>query len=144
MLLSNVNVTGQCHLAAYTSLFLVQFIVPRRRNLIHRCWGVFFCIAQPAATLKGSVERSRPEWYFCSLLPYFLLSSLKIFQLCLTFWTSSFDLVHFKNSFRKKKNIRKTTQNALAPSIFLILSIVLKLGTPLLHTQAQNTLLQNF
>ena len=36
------------------------------------------------------------------------------------------------------KNIRKTTQNALAPSIFIVLSIVLKLGTPLLHTQAQN------
>ena len=50
----------------------------------------------------------------------------------------------FKNSFRKKKNIRKTTQNALAPSIFIVLSIALKLGTPLLHTQAQNTLLQNF
>ena len=49
-----------------------------------------------------------------------------------------------KNSFRKKKNIRKTTQNALAPSIFIILSIALKLGTPLLHTQAQNTSLQNF
>ena len=49
-----------------------------------------------------------------------------------------------KNSFRKKKNIRKTTQNALAPSIFIILWIALKLGTPLLHTQAQNTLLQNF
>ena len=48
-----------------------------------------------------------------------------------------------KKSFRKKKNIRKTTQNALAPSIFIVLSIVLKLGTPLLHTQAQNALLQN-
>ena len=49
-----------------------------------------------------------------------------------------------KNSFRKKKNIRKTTQSSLAPSIFIVLSIALKLGTPLLHTQAQNTLLQNF
>ena len=49
-----------------------------------------------------------------------------------------------KNSFRNKKNIQKTTQNALASSIFIVLSIVLKLGTPLLHTQAQNTLLQNF
>ena len=44
----------------------------------------------------------------------------------------------FLNSFRKKKNIRKTTQHALAPSIFIVLSIALKLGTPLLHTQAQN------
>ena len=26
----------------------------------------------------------------------------------------------FKNSFRKKKNIQKTTQNALAPSIFIV------------------------
>ena len=42
------------------------------------------------------------------------------------------------------KKIRKTTPNALAPSIFIVLSIVLKLGTPLLHTQAQNTLSQNF
>ena len=50
----------------------------------------------------------------------------------------------FKKSFRKKKNIQKTAQNALAPSIFIVLSIVLKLGTPLLHTQAQNRLLQNF
>ena len=49
-----------------------------------------------------------------------------------------------KNSLRKKKNIRKTTQNALAPSIFIVLSIALRLGTPLLHTQAQNTLLQIF
>ena len=49
-----------------------------------------------------------------------------------------------KNSFRKKKTIRKTSQNALAPSIFIVWSIVLKLGTPLLHIQAQNTLLQNF
>ena len=49
-----------------------------------------------------------------------------------------------KSSFRKKKNIRKPTQNALAPSIFIVLSIVLKLGTQLLPIQAQNTLLQNF
>ena len=81
---------------------------------------------------KGSVERPRRERHFCSLLPYFLLSWLQIFQLCLSFWTSSFHLVLFKNSFRKNKNIRKTTQNALAPSIFKVLSIVLKLGTPLL------------
>ena len=49
-----------------------------------------------------------------------------------------------KNSFRKKKNIRKTSQNALTPSIFIVWSIVLKLGTPLLHIQVQNMLLQNF
>ena len=50
----------------------------------------------------------------------------------------------FKNSFRKKKIIRKTAQNALAPCIFIVLSIVLKLGTPLIHTQAQNTFSQKF
>ena len=94
--------------------------------------------------IKGSVEWSRHERHFCSLLPYFLLSWLQIFQLCLSFWTSSFDMVLFKKSFRKKKNIQKTSQNALAPSIFIVLSIVLKLGTPLLHIQAQNSLLQNF
>ena len=78
----------------------------------------------------------------CSLIFYFL--DLQIFQLCLSFWTVSFDLVLFKIPSGKRKNIRKTTQNALAPSIFIVLSIVLKLGTPLLQTQVQNTLLQNF
>ena len=90
--------------------------------------------------LKGGVERSRRERLICSLLAYFLLFWLQIFQLCL-----SLSVLHpliwffFKNSFRKKKNIQKTTQNALAPSIFIVLSIVLKLGTPLLQTKAQNT-----
>ena len=80
----------------------------------------------------------------CSLISYFLDFKFSNF-ICLSelhplIW------FFFKNSFRKKKStcIRKTTQNALAPSIFIVLSIVLKLGTPLLHTQAQNTLLQNF
>ena len=86
---------------------------------------------------KGSVEWSRHERHFCSLLPYFLLSWLQIFQLCLSFWTSSFDMVLFEKFFQEKKNIWKTSQNALAPSIFIVWSIVLKLGTPLLHIQAQ-------
>ena len=78
----------------------------------------------------------------CSLIFYFLDFKFSNF-VCLSelhplIW------FFFKNSFRKKKNIQKTTQNALAPSIFIVLAIVLKLGTPLLHTQAQNTLLQNF
>ena len=78
----------------------------------------------------------------CSLIFYFLDFKFSNF-VCLSelhplIW------FFFKNSFRKKKNIQKTTQNALAPSIFILLSIVLKLGTPLLHTQVQNTLLQNF
>ena len=94
---------------------------------------------------KGSVERSRPEQHFCSLLPYFLLSWLQIFQLYLSSRTLSSDLFLFKKSFRKKKNIRKTTQNAfIAASIFIVFWIVLNLGTPLLHTQAQNMFLQNF
>ena len=56
----------------------------------------FFCfeICQKLS-YKGSVERSRHEQHFCSLLPYYLLSCLQIFQLCLSFWTSSFDLVLF-------------------------------------------------
>ena len=70
----------------------------------------------------------------------------------LDFKFSNFVLLNFilcsgsflKKFFRKRKNIRNTTQNALAPSIFIVLSIRLKLGTPLLHTQAQNTVLQNF
>ena len=81
----------------------------------------------------------------CSLLPYFftiLTSKISNFvclsELHLLIW------FFLKNSFRKKKNIRKTSQNALAPSIFIVWSIVLKLGTPLLHIQAQNTLLLNF
>ena len=78
----------------------------------------------------------------CSLIFYFLDFKFSNF-VCLS---ELYRLIwfFFKNSFRKKKNIRKTTQNALAPSIFIVLSIVLKLGTPLLHTQAQKTLLQNF
>ena len=48
-----------------------------------------------STVLKGNVDRSRHERHFCSLLPYFLLSWLQIFQLCLSFWTSSSDLVLF-------------------------------------------------
>ena len=40
----------------------------------------------------------------------------------------------------KKRNSRKTTQNALSPSIFTVMSFVLKLGTPLPHTNAQSNL----
>ena len=73
--------------------------------------------------IKGSVEWSRHEQHFCSLLPYFLLSWLQIFQLCLSFRTSSLIWFFCKNSFGKMKNIWKTTENALAPSIFIVLSI---------------------
>ena len=77
------------------------------------------------------LERPRPERHFCSLLRYFFLSWLQIFQLCLSFWTSSFDLVFFK-FLQEKENVRKTTQNASALSIFIVFLFVLKLGTPLL------------
>ena len=50
----------------------------------------FFCY------LRGSVERSRPEQHFCSLLPYFFLSWYQLFQLCLSFWTLSYHLVLLK------------------------------------------------
>ena len=78
----------------------------------------------------------------CSFIFYFLDFKFSNF-VCLS---ELHPLIWFflKNSFSKKKNNQKTTQNALAPSIFIVLSIVLKLGTPLLHTEAQNTLLQNF
>ena len=54
---------------------------------------VLIHLKNKSLSFKGSVERSRHEGHFCSLLPYFLLSWLQIFQLCLSFWTSSFDLV---------------------------------------------------
>ena len=41
----------------------------------------------------------------------------------------------FKKFFSKKKSLRKITQKALAPNIFIVLSIVLELGTPLLYTK---------
>ena len=56
---------------------------------------------------KGSVERSRHERHFCSPLPYFLLSWLQIFQLCLSFWTSSYDMVFFLIPSGKRKIFEK-------------------------------------
>ena len=102
-----------------------------------------FPLSRYIVGIKESVARLRPERHFCSRLPYFFISWLQIFQLCPSelhplIW------FFFINSLKKKKNIQKTTQNTLAPSIFIVLSIVLKLGTPLRHIQAQNTLLQNF
>ena len=94
--------------------------------------------------LMGSVERSRHEQHFCSPLPYFYFRDFKFSIFICLYELHPLIWFFFKKSFRKKKSIRKTTQNALAHSIFIVLSIVLKLGTPLLHTQAQNTLLQKF
>ena len=78
----------------------------------------------------------------CSLVFYFLDFKFSNFVCPSVFYR----LIWFflQTSFRKKKNIRKTTQNALAPCIHIVLSIALKLGTPLLYSQAQNMLLQNF
>ena len=78
----------------------------------------------------------------CSLIFYYL--DFKFSNFVCPFELHPLIWFFLKNSFRKKKNIRKTSQNSLAPSIFIVWSIVLKLGTPLLHIQAQNTLLQNF
>ena len=64
--------------------------------------------------LKGSVEWSRHERHFCSLLPYFLLSWLKIFQLCLSFWTSSFDMVLFKKFLQEKEKHPKNLPKRLS------------------------------
>ena len=67
-----------------------------------------------AQHLKGSVEWSRHERHFCSLLPYFLLSWLQIFQLCLSFWTSSFDLVLFKKFLQGKEKYPKNLPKRLS------------------------------
>ena len=95
-------------------------------------------------TLRGawSDRDTNDIFAHCSLIFYFLDFKFSNF-ICPS---ELHPLIWFflKNSFRKKKNIRKTSQNALASSIFIVWSIVLKLGTPLLHIQAQNTLLQNF
>ena len=103
-------------------------------------FNAFFCLF----SLRGAWRDRDTNNIFahCSLIFYFLDFKFSNF-VCLS---ELYPLIwfFFKNYFRKKKNIRKTTQNALAPSVFIVLSIVLKLGTPLLHTQAQNTLLQNF
>ena len=128
-------------------------------------WISWACLASPAwllASKAGDHEKKEKEqekhraelrgawsdrdtndiFAHCSLIFYYLDFKFSNFvcpsELHPLIW------FFLKNSFRKKKNIRKTSQNALAPSIFIVWAIVLKLGTPLLHIQAQNTLLQNF
>ena len=63
---------------------------------------------------KGSVERSRHERHFCSLLPYFLLYWLQIFRLCLSFCTSSPDLVLFKKFLQEKEKYPKNHPKRLS------------------------------
>ena len=74
--------------------------------------------------LRGAWRDRDPSDIFahCSLIFYFLDFKFSNFVL-LNFILSSLSFFFF-NSFRKKKNIRKTTQNALAPNIFIVLSIV--------------------
>ena len=57
----------------------------------------------------------------CSLIFYFL--DFKVSNFVCPSVLHRLIWFFLKNSFRKKKNIRKTTQNALAPSIFIVLSI---------------------
>ena len=59
----------------------------------------------------------------CSLIFYFL--DFKFSSFVCPSELHPLICVFLKNSFSKKKNTRKTTQNALAPSIFIVLSIVL-------------------
>ena len=108
-------------------------------------WDMGAFLAPVGATsLRGawSDRDTNDIFAHCSIIFYFLDFKFSNF-VCLS---APHPLIwfFFKNSFRKKKNIQKTTQNALAPSIFILLSIVLKLGTPLLHTQAQNTFVTEF
>ena len=63
---------------------------------------------------KGSVEWSRHERHFCSLLPYFLQSWLQIFQLCLSFWTSSFDTVLLEKFLQEKEKYPKNLPKRLS------------------------------
>ena len=107
-------------------------------------WGICCGILSLMFRLRGawSDRDTNDIFAHCSLIFYYLDFKFSNF-VCPS---EPHPLIWFflKNSFRKKKNIWITSQNALAPSIFIVLSIVLKLGTPLLHIQAQNTLLQNF
>ena len=85
--------------------------------------------------VRGEIATRKTFLLTAPLFFTFLTSNFSALFVLLYFiaWSGS-----FKKSFRKKKNIRKTTQTALAPSIFIVLSIALKLGTPLPHTHAQN------
>ena len=64
--------------------------------------------------IKGSVDRSPHERHFWSLLPYFLLSWLQIFQLCLSFWASSIDLVIFLKFLQEKEKYPKNHPKRLS------------------------------
>ena len=109
--------------------------------LIHTTFNTLF-LNLPDLRGASSDRDTNDIFANCSLIFYYL--DFKFFNFVCP--SELYPLIWFflKNSFRKKKIIRKTSQNALAPSIFIVWSIVLKLGTPLLHIQAENRLLQNF
>ena len=59
-----------------------------------------------------------PEWHFRLRCPHFLLSCLKFSTYICPSELHPLIWSFFKNSFRKMKKCPKTTQNALAPSVF--------------------------
>ena len=99
----NTHIMFYCPLSAYDKWWFEQKKSPhfREKYLV-------------LSYLKGSVERSRHERHFCSLLPYFLLSWLQIFQLCLSFCTSSPDLVLFKKFLQEKEKYPKNHPKRLS------------------------------
>ena len=80
----------------------------------HEPLFIFFLLSVSGFFFKGSVEWSRHERHFCSLLPYFSLSWLQIFQHCLSFWTSSFDMVLFKKFLQEKEKNPKNLPKRLS------------------------------
>ena len=77
-------------------------------------FSAHFAQCSYAPEFKGSVERSRPERHFCSLLPYFFLSWLQIFQRCLSFWTSSIHLVFLLKFLQETEKYPKNHQKRLS------------------------------
>ena len=82
---------------------------------------------QIKGVLKGAWSDRDTNGIFahCSLIFYFL--DFKFSNFVCPSELHPLIMFFLKNSFRKKENIRKTSQNALAPSIFIVWSIVLKL-----------------
>ena len=120
--------------------FCIIFFCTRSRLMSERLWQTALadhCIYKRLKNRPWSYWRLRGAWRDCATNDIFAHCSLIFYFLDFKFFNfvcpSELHLLirfFFKNSFRKKKNIRKTTQNALAPSIFIVLSIALKLSTP--------------
>ena len=96
--------------------------MPNSSSIVHATQSFIFLSSFPFLSainaqrtrVKGSVEWSRHERHFCSLLPYFLLSCFQIFQLCLSFWTSSFDMVLLKKILQEKEKYPKNLPKRLS------------------------------